>query len=357
MLGADSFDEDLLWILQRLTERAGGEFGSFVRLVEGGGDPVILATHDPCANWSEKIILQLAHSLKKPLAEEQRADPAEILHRLELDDAGQQGRTRVMYMRFHLAPGCSFIALVGRAATSWALLQDMVARRLHPVLKRYLRLWWLHRSERRRAQALAAAADGSDIALVLLDRRCNLGFANLAAEQLLVEGDGVKRQGPSLTSAHTSDALRLQAALQHALNCNSTGRRLSDYHAPVLALRRANRRPLLVLAMPLERAAMDPEDPAVVVYALDPEAETPLQLAPIFRVYQLTATEARLVSHLVHGLSLTEAAVAMKVGIPTARGYLKRVFQKTETNRQSELIRLVLAGAVRSNIGLDLGLM
>jgi DNA-binding CsgD family transcriptional regulator len=354
--GPDSFDDDLLWILQRLTERTGARFGVFVRFVEGVREPLILATHDPGGGLTAATGRDIANSLRTPLPAE-RAAAEQILHRRDLEDVAAAGGLRVMYMRFPLASGVSVIAFVGQPATSLSLLQDLVAQRLHPVLQRYLRLWWLHRSERRRAQGLAAAADRSDVALALLDRRCKLSFANAAAERLLAQGDGLRRQGTGLTSTQPGDAVRLQAVLQHAMHCNAVGSSLSDYHAPVVALRRANRRPLLLLAMPLQRTAMDPDDPAVIIHALDPEAETPQQLSPIFRLYQLTATEARLVSHLVHGLSLSESAVAMKVGIPTARGYLKRIFMKTDTNRQGELIRLVLASAVRSSIGLDLGLM
>ncbi len=42
-----------------------------------------------------------------------------------------------------------------------------------------------------------------------------------------------------------------------------------------------------------------------------------------------------------HGRSLAEAAGTMGISIATARHYLKAIFAKTETARQSELVALL----------------
>jgi DNA-binding CsgD family transcriptional regulator len=47
---------------------------------------------------------------------------------------------------------------------------------------------------------------------------------------------------------------------------------------------------------------------------------------------------------LSRGLSLEQAADQRGVSLNTARGQLKRIFSKTQTNRQAELVRLVLQG-------------
>lgn len=59
------------------------------------------------------------------------------------------------------------------------------------------------------------------------------------------------------------------------------------------------------------------------------------------QMFDLTRAEARLAAALVSGLSLTEAAKACGTGIGTARNYLTRVFRKTATNRQSQLVALI----------------
>ena len=60
--------------------------------------------------------------------------------------------------------------------------------------------------------------------------------------------------------------------------------------------------------------------------------------------YGLTPAEAELTSLLVEGLPLERAAARRGVSRNTARGQLKRIFSKTRTNRQAELVGLVLNG-------------
>ena len=51
---------------------------------------------------------------------------------------------------------------------------------------------------------------------------------------------------------------------------------------------------------------------------------------------------------LANGNSLVDSAKAMHVTEQTARSYLKQIFVKTETNRQAELVRLMLTSSVRT---------
>ena len=62
------------------------------------------------------------------------------------------------------------------------------------------------------------------------------------------------------------------------------------------------------------------------------------------RAYGLTAKERELVCQLAQGGDLRGASGAMGMSYHTARHHLRHVFAKTETHRQSELLRLVLAG-------------
>jgi len=60
-------------------------------------------------------------------------------------------------------------------------------------------------------------------------------------------------------------------------------------------------------------------------------------------LYGLTAKEAQITRELCNGkASLDEAAAAINISISTARSHLKHVFSKTATNRQSELLTMVL---------------
>jgi DNA-binding CsgD family transcriptional regulator len=72
--------------------------------------------------------------------------------------------------------------------------------------------------------------------------------------------------------------------------------------------------------------------------------------------FGLTGAEARVLSALLEGLSLADTAARFQISVNTVRWHLKRLFEKTNTNRQSELIRLASSAipqtrAVRDNKG------
>jgi len=94
-------------------------------------------------------------------------------------------------------------------------------------------------------------------------------------------------------------------------------------------------RPLVASTMPaslqLSRHARPPGQAAAAVLA---------------KQFALTTGEARLAVHLAAGASLHDAAAALGLTIETARTYSKRLFVKTGTHGQPDLVRLVLSSVV-----------
>jgi DNA-binding CsgD family transcriptional regulator len=58
--------------------------------------------------------------------------------------------------------------------------------------------------------------------------------------------------------------------------------------------------------------------------------------------FSLTPAEARLALHLVGGETLRSAAVKLGISYETARTCLKKIFNKTGTCRQAELVIIIL---------------
>jgi DNA-binding CsgD family transcriptional regulator len=85
-------------------------------------------------------------------------------------------------------------------------------------------------------------------------------------------------------------------------------------------------------------------DAVAVLYVTDVEAQTLQHNEPLRKLYALTHAEVELVELLCDGWSLEEASAQRGVTMNTARSQLKQIFFKTGTSRQSELVRLVLAG-------------
>ena len=63
-------------------------------------------------------------------------------------------------------------------------------------------------------------------------------------------------------------------------------------------------------------------------------------------LYNLTPAEARVAAKLIEYPELKNAADALNISTTTARTHLKRIFRKTNTNRQSLLVHKITTGPV-----------
>lgn len=219
------------------------------------------------------------------------------------------------------------------------------AARVLPFIEPFFRVWTARLALSSRARALTAVVDKTDLGIVLVDRTGHIGFANPAAERLLAARDGVSRSGGRLVGNNFKDTLAIQAAIDQAGRQDPADRNAK----PVVALNRAARRPLLataVVADPLDSAFGDTG--MTIVYLVDAEQEVGPLLEPACRMYGLSPIETRLTCLIADGKSLAVAATALRVREMTARSYLKQIFQKTATNRQAELVWLMLKSAVRT---------
>jgi DNA-binding CsgD family transcriptional regulator len=62
----------------------------------------------------------------------------------------------------------------------------------------------------------------------------------------------------------------------------------------------------------------------------------------IVNMFGLTPAEANLAVSLASGLSLRDSAAKSKIGIGTARSYLLRIYSKTQTHQQSQLVSVLM---------------
>ena len=217
---------------------------------------------------------------------------------------------------------------------------------LLPMVRPFVRLWAARLSTLSRVRGLTAAVNKSDVGLLLVDRHGQLTFANAAAEALLAQNDGIRRHGRMLSGDRLADTLRLQAAIEHVISTRAGEG--GEVRAPVVALTRKTRRPLLAAIMAGEDPTGQAEESAAIVYLCDPAQDLTSLVEPACKLYGLSPVETRLACLLAQGISLTDAAETMRVREQTARSYLKQIFLKTETRRQAELVWLMLRSSVRT---------
>jgi len=184
--------------------------------------------------------------------------------------------------------------------------------------------------------ALDAVAD----AMIILDSDGRLVFSNAAAEALLHSADGISVRHSKLCASFAADTVALQAAIVGATTARTLGRA-----GRTLTLRRPSlKRPLTVVVAPLEVEAawFLAHSPAAIVFVNDPEQSAIMPLPDQLRAaFGLTRTEALVAARIFRGEGLRPAADALGIGATTARTHLQRIFDKTGTRKQAELVRII----------------
>jgi FixJ family two-component response regulator len=181
--------------------------------------------------------------------------------------------------------------------------------------------------------------------VLLLGGEGHVLMTNKAAEMIFAAHDGLtitKERELSITAASLGDT-SLRELLARATQLTPGERRMGG----ATTLLRPSDEPLLsVLVTPLGDLS-DPigrEEPAAAVFISDPHRRVETAEELLCRLYGLTPTEARLTAMLMQGMSLEDAVPELGISINTARTHIKRVFGKTGTARQGDLISLLLSG-------------
>ncbi len=115
-----------------------------------------------------------------------------------------------------------------------------------------------------------------------------------------------------------------------------------------MAISRDAGRPLQVVVAPLPATTPGMHrQPAAVLLITDTSGKQECDRDLLQRTFSLSHAEARVASALTRGQNLEEIALALQVRVGTIRTHLKRLFAKTGTLRQGELISLLLTLGAR----------
>jgi len=149
--------------------------------------------------------------------------------------------------------------------------------------------------------------------------------------------------GPGgITLMHRRDNDILQDLIDQALSpIKSPG---APGGGAMRAIRPSGKRPYGILVGPVSKQypALSTFRPAISIVITDPERNELLPVHKLQAAFGLTNAEARLAAQLAAGEDLRATAEKLKITYGTARTRLAEIFQKTETRRQGDLIRLLL---------------
>jgi DNA-binding CsgD family transcriptional regulator len=198
--------------------------------------------------------------------------------------------------------------------------------------------------------AAASAMDVLDTlpyGIVLISADVKVLLVNRFAKAIIDQNDGLTVVRQNLRTLRTADTRRLQKLICESV-ATSLGRGLRA--GGTMNISRPSRRcSFNVLVTPVHLRPISPsaQQPAAAAFISDPEChfETPVQT--LGHLFALSHAEARLAAVLIKGSSLREASEELSVSLSTVRTHLKKLFEKTGTNRQATLIRAFLMSPAR----------
>jgi DNA-binding CsgD family transcriptional regulator/PAS domain-containing protein len=191
-------------------------------------------------------------------------------------------------------------------------------------------------------QCTTELLDRNPAAVLLLDEHKRVVYANRSAEALRSTGDGIRLSADGIVALRKQDHDRLQGLIAQVLSAVTLPGACPG--GVMRVLRPSGKRPYTILVAPVSGRypVLSVLRPAVCIMITDPDAQRPLSSQRVEAAFGLTEAEARLAVLLAGGAELRSAAAELKITYGTARARLAEIFQKTETRRQGELIKLLL---------------
>lgn len=190
-----------------------------------------------------------------------------------------------------------------------------------------------------RSRDITAVIDVMRHGIVIIDAGRRVVQMNSAAERILMAGEGLHVHSGQLEALHTATNKQLQSSITHACKGSRDGARGGDSLA---CSRLQGRRPYVIHVLPLAT----PEDPSaaralVIIIDTDQNAEPPKML--LRRLFGLTNAEADVALRVMRGDGLKPISADLELTMATIKTHLQHIFDKTDTHRQAELVRLLLA--------------
>ena len=190
--------------------------------------------------------------------------------------------------------------------------------------------------------ALACVLDHFPIGVAVLHRDGRVLELNFQARRIFDQKDGLYYTKGELSAGRAEANNHLRQIIREVSSGGEDG---CCIHRTLKVSRLSERRPYELLLVGLRSRSSKVDGRCEVgVFIRDPDHTHQPNTAVLRELFGLTAAEARFAHELLNCCTLEGAADSLRIGLSTARTHLKKIFAKTDTNRQVELVRLLLSG-------------
>jgi len=193
------------------------------------------------------------------------------------------------------------------------------------------------------AAALADTLDGLAAAIVLVDGGCRITYANTSGQAMLDDGAILSGRGGRLAAREAEP----DQALKEVFAAANDGDDAVGAKGVVVSMTAPDGRRYVAHVLPLtagaRRRAGRTYDAAAAVFVHEAALETPSMPDALAKAYRLTAMELRVLLGIVQVGGGPSVAAELGISETTVRSHLRHVYEKTGTNRQADLVKLVAA--------------
>ena len=198
-----------------------------------------------------------------------------------------------------------------------------------------------------RSEMLAAALDALAAGVVLIASDGQVVYMNAAAAQQIKTGGVVRVFNNRLSPVDPAAAHALRTALAQSRD----DRGKSAQGGNTLALPNRDGSGILATILPLtgdDKLGYSGQITAIFIQDLNLQLQWPGEA--FAKLYGLTGGELRVALALMRGLTPQQVASVLLISPETVKTHLKRIYQKTDTCRQAELLTLMsrASGLVRA---------
>lgn len=192
-----------------------------------------------------------------------------------------------------------------------------------------------------RSEMLERTLDGLASGVYLAARDGRVVYMNAAAERQVKTGNSIRIVNSRVSPIDLATRAALSKAIDEAAG-DDIDKTMREHS---LAIPDAHGGPgyiatLLPMSQGQRHDIVAPFAASVALFMKDPVEVPPLPGEAFARLYGLTGGELRVLLALAQGLGGKEAADMLNIGEPTIRTHLQRIYSKTSTVRQSDLLRL-----------------
>jgi DNA-binding CsgD family transcriptional regulator len=184
-------------------------------------------------------------------------------------------------------------------------------------------------------EALCAAFDQLSVAALILSASGGILFANRAASDMLESGWPIRLLDGCLQGKDRSVSAELKQAIK-LVSSSEQGAEAGPYEV-CLAHLSADRPGAIAELRPLTLAA----EPAIALFIMQAGQASHHGIDGLAEAFGLSKAETRTLKALAETQDPAEAAVRLKLALSTVKSHLRKIFQKTNTSRQADLLRLV----------------